>query len=160
MHPRHNLPPLLVLHQIYLLPRSRFSAYRLSTPPSLLLPRSFYLSRFCLRMSGDDRRRPRRWNEAKPFRATAPAWLPAFQAPANLLRHKCTVAAHTYAHERKVLDERTRKRRGIQVGIAKARGKRMRTKRIGFIIHFLARRDLSLSRTLSSALVSNHNPYQ
>lgn len=67
------------------LSRSRLSVRSVSR---IIRPRSFYLSRSGSRMNGDDRRRSRRWNEVKPFRAAAPAWLPAFQAPANLLQYE------------------------------------------------------------------------
>lgn len=79
-------------------------------------------------MNGDDRRRSRRWNETKPFRATAPAWLPAFQAPANLLQHERTrtyecTQADTYTNTTLVhrAGPRNEREEDIEVEVAKAR---------------------------------------
>lgn len=122
------------------LSRSRFSVRSVSR---IIRPRSFYLSRSGSRMNGDDRRRSRRWNEVKPFRAAAPAWLPAFQAPANLLQYERT-QTDTYAdaNARAPRWMRERKRRGYKWKWRK-REKR-KCGRMGFIIHFPSWRDLPL----------------
>lgn len=79
-------------------------------------------------MNGDDGSRPRRLN-AKPFRETAPAWLPAFQAPANLLQHRLA-DAHTSSANTKHSTERTNEGKGSKTGNSESERNEMRMDRV------------------------------